>query len=190
MNDLLLPTDSKFMDVAPELVLQVAAGAVDEAQLARAYGYTPEEWVHLNSLPHFQKEVAAKRTELDASGYTRALKTALKYDVLSDRNYALMLASDDMALRLKYQRQLAEEANLMPKLTAAQNDPNAALGRLTISIEIPGKPTTTLVGAETSGNTYEAEEVQPVKEDAPKPPPPPPLAKVLNTDLYLPQETF
>jgi hypothetical protein len=138
MNELLLPTDSKYLDVPPELVLQVAAGLVDENQLATAYGYTLDEWEKLLSLPHFQKEVAAKRTEMEVNGYTRSMKTALKYDAISDRNFQLMMSTDDLALRLKYQRQLAEEANLMPKPQLATSDPNAAFARLQISIEIPG----------------------------------------------------
>jgi hypothetical protein len=83
MRQLALP----MVDVDPKFILEVASGLVEPAQLAEAYGYTPEEWLFLKNHDPFVKQVDAKKAELKAGGFTFRMKAAIAAEDILEETY-------------------------------------------------------------------------------------------------------
>lgn len=68
---------STLIDVDAKFVLEVASGIREPAEIAEEYGYTPDQWLNLQLFEPFKKAVDAKKAELQASGYTFKMKSAI-----------------------------------------------------------------------------------------------------------------
>src|ERR1019366_5361426 len=75
----------RFLDIAPEFVLEVASGLREPEDIAAEYGFTPAEWRKLQKYQPFTKAVDDKKAELKLSGYTFRMKAqVLAEDLLDD----------------------------------------------------------------------------------------------------------
>ena len=70
-------THQQIIDVPPKMVLEIASGLRNGADIAEDYGYSVDQWAALLKFEPFVKLVDEKKIELKASGYTFQLKSAM-----------------------------------------------------------------------------------------------------------------
>lgn len=74
-----------MLDIEPKMILELASGIREGADIAEDYGFSLEQWHALQKFDPFVKLVEDKKTELKASGYTFRLKSAMiAEDIMED----------------------------------------------------------------------------------------------------------
>lgn len=135
-----LPTHKAF-EVDPKLVLEVASGLEEPAAIALRYGLDQAAWEQLSTWPPFVNEVAAKKAELEKSGYTFKMKAHLLADDLLGDVY-LRAKGHDTALSLKLEtlKLLSKLADLEPKNTNVGQIAQGGGFSITISLPPTSQP--------------------------------------------------
>jgi len=59
-----------MIEIPPRMVLELASGIRDGADIAADYGYSVEQWVAMKAFPPIVKAVDEKKAELKASGWS------------------------------------------------------------------------------------------------------------------------
>lgn len=72
----------RILDVEPRMVLEIAYGVEDPAQIAERYGFTDSEWLLLKEHKPFIAQVEDKKAELRAGGYSFRMKSAIMAEEL------------------------------------------------------------------------------------------------------------
>jgi hypothetical protein len=126
------------VDVPAELILQVATGLEDPADVARRFGFEGDRWASLAAWPPFQEQVAQKRLELQRTGVTFRMKCAFMAEDLITDVYRTAKQNDTTLLqKLETTKTLAKLADLEPK-----QDKQTQQGTgFQININIPPMPT-------------------------------------------------
>lgn len=87
-----LDIEDEFAPAAPaRMVLEIAYGRENPADIAARYGYGEDEFASLCTHPPFRKQVEAKVAELKASGYSFRMKAALAAEDLLEEVYKLAM---------------------------------------------------------------------------------------------------
>jgi hypothetical protein len=134
----------KALRVPSQMVLQVASGLDDPAEIAKRYGFSDDEWAALQNWQPFQQEVSRTRAELEKSGFDFVLDSRLKAKELSNVLFLRAMATDTTFSQVHdAMRTYAELGDLKPKNTEnGKFNPQTAPG-FSISIVFKGeKPDT------------------------------------------------
>ena len=67
MNSL---TYRQIVEVPPKMVMEIALGVREPADVAEDYGFSAAQWGELKLLPSFVKQIEDKKSELKQSGIT------------------------------------------------------------------------------------------------------------------------
>lgn len=81
----------RSLDIPSELVLEIATGFEEPVVIAARYGFEGARWEQLESWKPFQDAVSRQKAELERSGYTFRLKSAMKADTLADHMFVQAL---------------------------------------------------------------------------------------------------
>ena len=87
-------TDIQVLDVEPKMILEIASGVRDPAEIAEQYGLSPGQWLELQAYDPFIRLVEDKKTELKASGWTFRMKSALIAEELLEDLYLKAMDKD------------------------------------------------------------------------------------------------
>ena len=66
-----------MLDIEPKMILEIASGVRDPAEIVEEYGFSPDQWIALQKYDPFIRLVDDKKAELKASGWTFKMKSAL-----------------------------------------------------------------------------------------------------------------
>lgn len=115
----LTPAYKPALNVPQELILQVAIGMEDPAEVASRYGFNIDEWKKLEQWKPFQDAVAKQKSELEQSGLTFRIKAkALTEDVFEDA-YKIARSNDSTLMqKLEFIKLGAKLADMEPKNTS------------------------------------------------------------------------
>jgi hypothetical protein len=131
----------KALRVPPEMVLQIASGLDDPAEIAQRYGYDEQQFTALQAWQPFVQEVAKCRAELEKSGFDFVLDSRLKAKELSNAIFVRAMASDATFGQVHDAfRTFTEFADLKPKPASATPTQGSAPA---FSINIVLNPNTT-----------------------------------------------
>ena len=81
----------RSLDIPSEMVLEIATGFEEPVVIAARYGFEGAKWEQLESWKPFQAAVTHQKAELERSGYTFRLKSAMKADTLADHMFVQAL---------------------------------------------------------------------------------------------------
>lgn len=145
------------LDVPPKMVLEIACGLREPAEIAEDYGFSEEQWLELQQFGPFVKAVEAKKLELQQSGYTFRMKSALMAeDLLEDVYLAGKEDGASFHTKLESLKFMARAAGLdAPKDAAGENKPT-----FSISINLGGETVT--IGVNQPARTIDHDEDEPV----------------------------
>ena len=136
MDEELIPTTPPALDVPQELILAIAIGMENPAEVASRYGFEGVQWEKLQAWKPFADAVAAKRAELEQSGITFKIKAkALTEDVFEDA-YKIARGNDATLLqKLEFIKLGAKLGDMEPKTnTQVQTGPGFSI---TINLSSP-----------------------------------------------------
>lgn len=124
-----------MVDVPAEMVLAVAVGMEPPEEIAARFGFDVVRWAALAAWEPFQLAVRARRAELEQSGYTFRLKSAMRADMLADQVFIESMGNDaTLGQKMEAMRTFARLGDLEPKAQATA----AAQGSgFSITINIP-----------------------------------------------------
>lgn len=112
----------RALDVPAEMVLQIATGLEDPADIARRFGFEEDDWRALASWQPFRDQVVAKRMELQKSGVTFRIQCAYMAEDLGKDVYRIAKMNDaTLPQKLEAFRTMAKLADLEPKQTQQVN---------------------------------------------------------------------
>ena len=78
-------TYRQIVEIPPKMIMEIALGVREPANIAEDHGFSIEQWEELKTLPSFIKQVEDKKIELKSSGVTFKMKAAIAAeDILSD----------------------------------------------------------------------------------------------------------
>lgn len=127
-----------MVDVPAEMVLAIAVGLEEPADIARRFGFEGTKWDALSAWKPFQDAVQARAAELEQSGYTFRLKSAMRADMLSDQVFIEAMGHDaTLGQKMEAMRTFARLGDLEPK---AQTAVAAQGSGFSITINIPAPP--------------------------------------------------
>ena len=111
-----VPQYKPALSVPQELILQIAIGMEEPAEVAARYGFDTDAWKKLEAWKPFQDAVAKQKAELDQSGLTFRIKAkALTEDVFEDA-YRIARSNDSTLLqKLEFIKLGAKLADMEPK---------------------------------------------------------------------------
>jgi hypothetical protein len=111
--DPLAQTDLNF---PPEMVMSIAQGLEDPAEIASRFGWDGPRWGRLVASPSFQKAVESKRKELEAEGWVVVAKARLGAEMIQDELIRIGASSDTSAAqKLAIYEALVKTGDLLPK---------------------------------------------------------------------------
>lgn len=111
-----LPAYRPALSAPQELILQVALGMEEPAEIAARYGFEGEAWEKLQAYRPFQIAVEKQKAELEASGLTFRVKAkALTEDVFEEA-YKIARSNDATLMqKLEFIKLGAKLADMEPK---------------------------------------------------------------------------
>lgn len=110
---------TKFLEIDPNFVLEVATGLEELEEIAPRFGYSPVEIKALYKYKPFWVEVEKVKSELFKSGKTFRLKAGVMADQILEKVFEDALREDTgTAQRLESLKTLAKLADLEPKNNA------------------------------------------------------------------------
>ena len=126
----------KLTQFPAEMIARIAAGMEDDLTVAKYYGYSEGEYERLQQAPAFQKTVADKRNELDASGATYRNKMRLYAEAMAEEVFATAMSQDStFRAKLDAAEFFTKASDLMPKANAQSTADSAP--RFVVNINIP-----------------------------------------------------
>ena len=116
MDEELIPAAPPALDVPQELILAVAIGLEEPADIASRYGFVGDRWEKLRLWKPFTDAVAKQRAELEQSGVTFKIKAkALTEDVFEDA-YKIARSNDATLMqKLEFIKLGAKLGDMEPK---------------------------------------------------------------------------
>lgn len=117
----LRPDQPLSLEVPQEMVVAIATGMEEPADIASRYGFEGHKWQQLKKWKPFLDAVAAQRAELEANGMTFKIKAkVLTEDVFEDA-YKIARSNDATLLqKLEFIKLGAKLADMEPKNNSAQ----------------------------------------------------------------------
>jgi hypothetical protein len=158
----------KALRVPPEMVLQIASGLDEPADIAHRYGFTPEEFASLQSWTPFVQEVAKCRAEIEKSGFDFVLDARLKAKELSNVIFLRAMSTDATFGQVHDAfRTFTEFGDLKPKPPQNPTTPGGPSSGFSINIVLNSDPR-----SQRDPNSKTTIDVTPVEE---------PLREVIGT---------
>lgn len=121
MDDDLLPQlDQKpVLDVPQEMILGIAIGMEDDAEIAARFGFEGVRWERLKAWKPFNDAVAAQRAELEQNGVTFRIKAKSMTEDVFEHAYKIAKSNDATLLqKLEFIKVGAKLGDLEPKANA------------------------------------------------------------------------
>jgi hypothetical protein len=132
-------TAGSALNISAEMVLQIATGVEEPHEIAERYGITGAAWEKLQQWPPFVNAVAAKKAELEQSGYTHQMMMRMMADAAAKQLFLRTMSNDATIGQLQESyRIFAKMGNLEPRPTAADSG-----SKFSLTINFPavdGKP--------------------------------------------------
>lgn len=126
-------------NIPAELVVACAQGLEDPDELAARFGLTGEPWQKIKESKAFQLAVAAKKAELEKSGWVFRQKASMGAEMVLERVIVDLMSNDTGTnTRLEGLKTLAKLANLEPK----EDKGAPATPGFQININLPGQTMT------------------------------------------------
>lgn len=109
---------SKVLEAPAEMVMQIALGMEEPRAIAARYGFNDVEFEQLEKWPQFVSVVAARRAELEASGYT--VKATAQWMTLDSLRKAYTKVHGDVPFSqlMEFVKMCARLGDLEPKPSA------------------------------------------------------------------------
>ena len=85
---------TRAREIPPDMLLDIAAGMEEPADIALRYGFTASEFKRLCESQEFLRDISAQRAENDKTGVTARNKAGMMYDVLADKYFQRLLDSN------------------------------------------------------------------------------------------------
>lgn len=128
---------SLAVDVPADLIAEIAVGVEEADDIAFRFGIDGVQWERLKAMPMFLKAVADKREELEKSGASFRTKSKLKAEMLSDKLFVRVMATDaPIGGMLSALDHYVRVADLAPKTAVAAGTGSG----FSITINLPGPP--------------------------------------------------
>ena len=105
-----------MMQIPAEMVVAMAQGLETEAEIATRFGFAAENLEKLLDYPPFKAAVAAKRADLEKSGWVFRQKAAMQAEMLMDQVFVNAMSNDvGLMQKLETLKYLTKVGNLEPK---------------------------------------------------------------------------
>lgn len=109
-------TPKAVTQIPAEMVLALAQGLEEPADVALRCGFTPTQWEKLQDYKPLQVAVAAKKAELEKDGWIVRQKAAMGADMLLDQVIVQAMSNDtSLGAKLEVFKTLVKVGNLEPK---------------------------------------------------------------------------
>lgn len=109
-------TPKAVTQIPAEMVLALAQGLEEPADVAMRCGFTPTQWEKLQDYKPLQVAVAAKKAELEKDGWIVRQKAAMGADMLLDQVIVQAMSNDvGLMQKLETLKTLVKVGNLEPK---------------------------------------------------------------------------
>jgi hypothetical protein len=125
----------KLTSIPAEMIARIATGLEDDLTVAKFYGYTEDEYERLLKNVPFQKLIADKRNELEASGVTYRNKMKLFAEAMAEEVFQTAMAQDSsFRAKLDAAEFFTKAGDLLPKQKTSDMD---VTPRFVVNINIP-----------------------------------------------------
>lgn len=102
--------------IPAEMVVAMAQGLEEPVEIAARFGFGGERWEKLQQYEPFKQAVAAKKAELEKSGWVFRQKAAMQAEMLMDQVFVSAMSNDvGLMQKLETLKFLTKAGNLEPK---------------------------------------------------------------------------
>jgi hypothetical protein len=102
--------------IPTEMVVAMAQGLEEPADIASRFGFGGVRWEQLENYGPFKAAVAAKRADLEKSGWVFRAKAAMQAEMLMDQVFVSAMSNDvGLMQKLETLKYLTKAGNLEPK---------------------------------------------------------------------------
>lgn len=105
-----------MVQIPAEMVVAIAQGLEDPADVAERFGFTGKRWEQLQEYPPFKAAVAGKIAELEKSGWVFRQKAAMGAEMVMEQVIVQAMSNDvSLVQKLETLKTLSKLGNLEPK---------------------------------------------------------------------------